>query len=55
MNEQYFYQDLGKTAGPLSAEEVKGRIRDGRIRVFDLLYKDGESAWKIALEHRLAL
>src|SRR5437868_9758141 len=52
MNEMFFYQERGKTVGPFSAEDIKGRIKDGRIRVFDLLYKDGEPSWRMALEHQ---
>jgi hypothetical protein len=51
MSEMFFYQERGKTVGPFSAEDMKTRIRDGRVRVFDLLYKDGEPTWKMALEH----
>src|ERR1019366_1236374 len=51
MNEWYFYQERGETVGPFNVEDIKGRIKDGRIRVFDLLYKDGEPSWRMALEH----
>lgn len=51
MNEMFFYQDSGKTVGPFSAEDIKLRIKDGKIRVFDLLYKDGDPSWRMALEH----
>ena len=51
MNEWFFYQERGKTVGPFSTDDIKGRIKDGRIRVFDLLYKDGEASWRMALEH----
>src|SRR5437870_714954 len=51
MNDWYFYQERGKTVGPYTVDDIKGRIKDGRIRVFDLVYKDGEAAWRMALEH----
>jgi hypothetical protein len=37
MSETFFYQERGKTVGPFSAEDIKSRIKDGRIPVFDLL------------------
>ncbi len=52
MNEQYFYQDRGKTIGPIQIDDVKERIKDGRIKLFDLVYRDGEEAWRMALEHQ---
>lgn len=51
MKDWYFYQEKGKTVGPLNVDDIKGRIKEGRIRVFDLIYKDGEPTWKMALEH----
>lgn len=51
MNDWYFYQERGKTVGPYNLDDIKGRIRDGRIKVFDLIYKDGEPAWRMVLEH----
>lgn len=51
MKDWYFYQDHGKTVGPFNVDDIKGRIKDGRLRVFDLIYKDGEPSWRMALEH----
>jgi hypothetical protein len=51
MKDWYFYQEKGKTVGPLNVDDIKGRIKDGRIRIFDLIYRDGEETWKMALEH----
>lgn len=51
MNDWYFYQELGKTVGPVGVEEIRSRIREGQIRVFDLVFRDGEANWRMALEH----
>ena len=51
MTDGYFYQERGKTVGPFNVEDIKLRIKDGRVRVFDLIYKDGEPTWRMALEH----
>lgn len=51
MNEWYFYQENGKTVGPSSPEAICALIKEGRIRVFDLVFKEGESNWRMALEH----
>ena len=51
MNEWYFYQERGKTVGPFNLDDIKGRIRDGRLKVFDLIYKDGDAGWRMVLEH----
>lgn len=53
MNEWYFYQERGKTVGPFNLDDIKSRIRDGRIKVFDLIYKDGDASWRMALEHSM--
>ncbi|NJL24686.1 MAG: DUF4339 domain-containing protein [Calothrix sp. SM1_5_4] len=37
--------------GPLTARDMRSRIREGRIRPFDLVYREGESGWVMALEH----
>jgi hypothetical protein len=51
MNDWYFYQEHGKTVGPLSNDELRTRIRDGQVRLFDLIFREGESTWRMALEH----
>jgi len=51
MREWYFYQERGKTMGPLTADDIRARVRDGRIGTFDLIYKDGETGWRMAMEH----
>ncbi len=50
-DEFYFYQDSGKTIGPVSELDLKSRIRDGKLRLFDLILKEGEAVWRMALEH----
>lgn len=50
MKQRFFHQERGKTLGPVTIEEIKSRIRSGRIRMFDLVFKDGEDSWKMALE-----
>lgn len=47
----YFYQDSGKTIGPVSGPDLKSRIREGKLRLFDLILKEGEAVWRMALEH----
>lgn len=37
--------------GPIEIDEMKKRIREGRIRLFDLIYREGESGWRMAMEH----
>lgn len=51
MKDWFFYQERGKTLGPLTGDDLRARIRDGRIRMFDLIYREGELGWKMALEH----
>ena len=51
MTDWYFYQDQGKTVGPFKADDLREQIKQGRLRVFDLVYKDGENNWRMALEH----
>lgn len=52
MNDDFFfYQEDGQTMGPVSSDEVKERIRKGRIRLFDLILREGEASWRMALEH----
>jgi hypothetical protein len=50
MKDWFFYQEKGKTMGPLAAEDMRQRIRDGRLRLFDLVFREGESIWKMAME-----
>ena len=45
----FFYQDGGKTVGPVTMTDLKGRIRDGKVRLFDLILKEGADAWKKAI------
>src|SRR4051794_31400921 len=51
MNDWYFLHEKGKTVGPVSGDDIKTRIREGRVRLFDLIYRDGEAEWRMALEH----
>lgn len=51
MKNRFFHQEQGKTLGPIDFDEMKKRIRSGRIRLFDLIYLEGEAGWKMALEH----
>lgn len=51
MKDWYFYQERGKTVGPLSLTDLKTRVREGRLRLFDLIYQDGDTGWKMALEN----
>lgn len=47
----FFYQDGGKTVGPVTKADLKERIKDGKVRLFDLIMKEGEADWRMALEH----
>lgn len=47
----YFYQDSGKTVGPVTSEDLKDRIRSGKLRLFDLILKERDGTWRMALEH----
>ncbi len=49
--DSYFYQDGGKTVGPVTSTDLKSRIKDGKLRLFDLILKEGDAAWRMALEH----
>lgn len=51
MKNWFFHQERGRTMGPIEIEEMKKRIREGRIRLFDLIYREGESGWRMAMEH----
>ncbi len=51
MSEEYFYQERGKTLGPFPLEEMRARIQAKRVRLFDLILKEGESQWRLALEY----
>ena len=51
MKNWYFHQELGKTLGPINLEDIKSRVREGRIRLFDLVYREGDSGWRMAMEH----
>ncbi len=50
MKKWFFYQERGKTVGPLTIEDMKARIREGRIQLFDLIHSEGEDGWKMAME-----
>ena len=50
MKDWFFYQERGKTLGPLTAEDLRQRVREGRLRLFDLVYRDGEGVWKMAMD-----
>lgn len=50
MNEWYFYQEGGVTMGPITNNDIRDRIREGRIRLFDMILREGDPAWKMALE-----
>lgn len=52
MKDWFFHQEKGKTLGPINLDEMKSRIREGRIRMFDLVYREGDSGWQMAIEHR---
>ncbi len=49
--DSFFYQADGKTVGPVTLTDLKGRIKEGKIRLFDLILKEGEASWRMALEH----
>ncbi len=49
MNDWYFYQEKGATVGPIGLPELRELIRLGRVRVFDLIYRDGDPEWRLAL------
>ncbi len=51
MKDWFFYQDRGKTKGPFTLDNLKERIRSGRLRLFDLVYREGDPLWKIAMEY----
>lgn len=51
MKNWFFHQEKGKTIGPVTLEEIHDRVRQGRIRLFDLVYRDGDSGWRMAMEH----
>ncbi len=51
MKKYFFHQEKGNTLGPVSLDEMKARVRAGRIRLFDLVYREGEPGWRMALEH----
>lgn len=51
MKKSFFYQERGKTAGPATIEEMKTRIREGRLQLFDMVHQEGEAGWKMAMEY----
>jgi hypothetical protein len=51
MKNRFFHQEKGTTLGPITSYEIKSRVRQGRIRLFDLVYRDGDPTWCMALEH----
>ncbi|MGE4129990.1 MAG: DUF4339 domain-containing protein [Bdellovibrionales bacterium] len=50
MNDQYFYQIDGQTVGPVARDEIRDQLRAGRIRVYDLVYREGDPSWRMLLE-----
>jgi hypothetical protein len=50
MKKNFFYQERGKTAGPVTIEEMKTRVREGRVQLFDMVHLEGEPGWKMAME-----
>lgn len=50
MKDWFFYQEKGRTMGPLTAEDMRQRIQEGRLRLFDLVFREGEPTWKMAME-----
>lgn len=51
LNNWFFHQERGKVVGPFTLDDMRARIRDGRLRLFDLIYREGEPGWRMALEH----
>jgi hypothetical protein len=51
MKNWFFHQENGSTLGPITLDQIKSRVREGRIRLFDLVYREGEPGWRMALEH----
>ena len=51
MKDWFFYQERGQTMGPITIEEMRSRIRQGELRPFDLIYREGEKNWRMAFEH----
>lgn len=50
MKKKFFYQERGKTVGPVTIEEMKARVREGRAQLFDMVHLEGEPGWKMAME-----
>lgn len=50
MKKNFFYQERGKTVGPVTIEEMKARARDGRLQLFDMVHMEGDAGWKMAME-----
>ena len=51
MKKWFFHQEKGNTLGPLTLDQIRSRVHEGRIRLFDLVYREGEPGWRMALEH----
>lgn len=51
MKKSFFYQERGRTAGPATIEEMKSKIREGRLQLFDMVHQEGEAGWKMAMEY----
>ncbi|MGE3759838.1 MAG: DUF4339 domain-containing protein [Pseudobdellovibrionaceae bacterium] len=51
MKKSFFYQERGKTTGPATIDEMKRRIREGRLQLFDMVHQEGEAGWKMAMEY----
>src|SRR5690606_35381658 len=51
MSDWFFYQEDGRAMEPVTADDLRERIKSGKIRLFDLILKEGEANWRMALEH----
>ena len=43
MKKWFFHQEKGNTLGPITLDEMKNRVAKGRIRLFDLVYREGRA------------
>jgi hypothetical protein len=48
--EEYFWRDRGRTAGPVGIERLQELARQGRIRRRDPVWIDGRQRWVRARE-----
>jgi len=42
---QWYYSNNGSQLGPVSTEVLKGMIADGRVKLTDLVWREGMSDW----------